>query len=152
MLSIYFFLKSNNYDKTAETLYKELNFDKIFSFPDSNNSKISISNNMEEAFNMHFFQNILLNYVKNEHEEANKQGENNNNMNTNCTNSFLSDYWKQFWNLFCRKIENSNSFISPLDEFLKNSDVVLTYNIDTLHLNNNMNNTSSSINNKSSKN
>jgi hypothetical protein len=127
MLALYFFLKNNSYDKTAEVMYNEMNFDKVYEFPSMETNNI-IKPSIDEAFRQYFFKNVLL---KSELERSSNT--NSSNDEGNKCQSYLAENWNKFWTLFCRKIENSTSHISPLDEFLEKSEKKLTYNQETLH-------------------
>lgn len=142
MLALYFFFKNNTYDKTAEVMYNEMNFDKVYAFPSMESNNIG-KPSIDEAFRQYFFKNVLLkSELDNNANNTNNTNLNNTNNNSSLNNdelnksqSYLAENWNKFWNLFCKKIENSTSHISPLDEFLDKSDKKLTYNQETLHNN-----------------
>ena len=120
MLSMYFYLKQNNYHKTAESLYSELKLDKVFDFPDlkQNDEALSIS----EEFKRTFFSSLI----------SRQDDENSDKTDDNYQISFLNQNWNLFWNFFINKIDNG-SFSSPMDEELGNSTMKLTYNYDCIN-------------------
>mmetsp|Transcript_29178 Transcript_29178/g.30300 ORF Transcript_29178/g.30300 Transcript_29178/m.30300 type:complete len:207 (+) Transcript_29178:45-665(+) len=194
MLSLYFFLKHNEYDKTAETLYKELNLERVFAFPsytevaNNGHNQSKGNQNLKSAFQNYFYGVLLsssntntenigqekskadqlenkeemsypINSMGSILEEGNKTEEHfaeniiDENFDESKLNSvynrdrfsnylgeekgeslnFLSENWRKFWVLFCKKIEMSSSNESPLDQTLEKSQCKLSYNYETLH-------------------
>ena len=107
LLTIYFYLKHNNYNIAAECLFNESNLANIFKFP----QEISDTNNEKEK--------LLKNFLKSFYY---------NNYFANCQNfDLLSNFWEIFWNNFSNKIKTGNKAISIIDKYLINEKKTLSY-------------------------
>ncbi len=106
LLSIYFYLKHNNYHSTAETLFNEINLGKIFQFPQEIGDPKNDSEKLKKKFINYFYYNTFF-----------QQSD---------TSDFLSDFWNQFWEIFVTKIKHSNQTNSVMDQYLSNSKIQLT--------------------------
>ncbi len=108
LLSIYFYLKHNNYHTTAEILFKETNLGKIFMFPQEIGEPNNEIEKIKKKFINYFYYNTFF-----------QQSD---------TCDFLSDFWNQFWEIFVTKIKQSNQTYSIMDKFLSDAKLQLTCN------------------------
>ncbi len=106
LLSIYFYLKHNNYHTTAEILFNETNLDKIFQFPQEIEEAKTEEEKLKKKFTNYFYYNTFF-----------QQSD---------TCDFLSDFWNQFWEIFVTKIKQSNQTSSIMDQYLMNTTMQLT--------------------------
>lgn len=116
LLSLYFYLKHNKYNKTADALFNEGNLPSIFDFPNNNpiNEKQINEEKLKKAYINSFYYNSFF----------------------QPTDSFdlISSFWTQFWNIFVLKIKGSRPFASPIESYLnKQGKLKLTYNKDMYH-------------------
>ena len=88
LLSLYHYLKKNNFTETSEKLFQECKLDSIFKFPDNlpepQNEKEKITNDF-----IRFFYN--------------------NSFNNDSNFDLLSDFWNQFWGIFTNKMCMGNN-------------------------------------------
>jgi hypothetical protein len=101
LLSVYFYLKHNNYHQTAEILFNETNLGKIFQFPQDIGEPNNEMEKLKKKFINYFYYNTFFRQCD--------------------TSDFLSDFWNQFWEIFVNKIKQSSNNVSEMDLFLKNS-------------------------------
>ena len=106
MLSIYFYLKHNNYHTTAEILFNETNLGKVFQFPQEVGEPQNEAENLKKKFINYFYYNTFF-----------QQSD---------TCDFLSDFWNQFWEIFVTKIKQSNQSNSVMDRYLSANKLTLT--------------------------
>jgi hypothetical protein len=106
LLSIYFYLKHNNYHTTAEILFNETNLGKVFQFPQEIGEPQNEKDKLNKKFINYFYYNTFF-----------QQSD---------TSDFLSDFWNQFWEIFVTKIKQSNQSNSVMDKYLSNSKLTLT--------------------------
>ena len=99
LLSIYFYLKHNNYNTTAENLFNESNLKNIFKFPQEVKEGISPSEKLIKKFIQHFYYNSYFN--------------------SDQPDDTTADFWNQFWEIFAKKMKNGNQFISPIDNYIE---------------------------------
>lgn len=114
VLSIYFYLKHNNYNQTADQLFNESNLAEIFNFP--NNSIDNDRTNEEEKLKKKLINSFYYNsYFK-----------------ANGSFDLLSYFWADFWNIFASKIKGPRPLVSPIDKYLlqEQGKMKLTYNVD----------------------
>lgn len=109
LLSIYFYLKHNNYHTTAENLYNETSLGKIFQFPQELPEPENETEKLNKKFINYFYFNTFF-----------RQAD---------TCDFLSDFWNQFWEIFITKIKQSNQSNSLIDKYLAESKLTLTCKI-----------------------
>jgi hypothetical protein len=109
LLSIYFYLKHNNYHTTAEILFNEAGLAKIFLFPQEivDSSEIDL---MKKKFVHYFYFNTFF-----QHSDTNSTPV-----------DFLSDFWNQFWDIFVDKIRQSNQASPVMDQYLKGNKLQMT--------------------------
>ncbi len=106
LLSIYFYLKHNNYHTTAEALFNEVNLGKVFQFPQEVPEPQNEVDKLKKKFINYFYYNTFF-----------QQSD---------TCDFLSDFWNQFWEIFVTKIKQSNQTNSVMDKYLPEHKVTLT--------------------------
>jgi hypothetical protein len=109
LLSVYFYLKHNNYHTTAEILFKEANLSKIFCFPQDLGEPKNELEKLKKTFVNYFYFNTFF-----------QQSD---------TSDFLADHWNQFWEIFVEKIRQSNQTASTIDQFVKDNKLQLTCKI-----------------------
>ena len=98
LLSLYFYLKKNNYNQTADKLFKEGKLDSIFKFPKDLKNPTNEKEKMQNEFIEFFYRNSF----------------NNKNF------DFLSDFWGQFWSIFANKMMNNYKVETLFDKEQKN--------------------------------
>ena len=106
LLSIYFYLKHNNYNTTAENLFNEGNLGNIFKFPQEVQEGTNEAEKLQKKFIQHFYYNS---YFKSQD-----------------TFDIISDFWNQFWEIFANKIKESNQTISPIDKLINQDKMRMT--------------------------
>ena len=107
-MSIYFYLKHNNHNQTADILLKESELEKIFLFPNEFNKD---SKNESEQLKKKFIEYFYFNsFIKENPENSN----------------ILSEFWSQFWEIFVNKIKQSNKTTSVMTDFLSNNKMKLS--------------------------
>lgn len=106
LLSIYFYLKHNNYNTTAESLFNEGNLGNIFKFPQEVEEGSNEAEKLQKKFIQHFYYNS---YFKSQD-----------------TFDIISDFWGQFWEIFANKIKESNQTISPIDKLINQDKMRMT--------------------------
>ena len=99
LLSIYFYLKHNNYNTTAENLFNESNLKNIFKFPQEVKEGTNPSDRLIKKFIQHFYYNSYFNSEQ--------------------PDDTTADFWNQFWEIFAKKMKNGNQFISPIDNYIE---------------------------------
>jgi len=98
LLSLYYYLKKNNYNQTAHKLFQEGKLDSIFKFPQDLKPPSNEKEKMQNEFIEFFFRNSF----------------NNENF------DFLGDFWGQFWAIFANKMMNNNKVETIFDKEQKN--------------------------------
>ncbi len=98
LLSLYYYLKKNNYNQTAQKLFQEGKLDSIFKFPQDLKPPQNEKEKMQNEFIEFFFRNSF------------------NNQNFD----FLGDFWAQFWSIFANKMMNNNKVETIFDKEQKN--------------------------------
>ena len=99
LLSIYFYLKHNNYNTTAENLFNESDLKNIFKFPQEVKEGTNPSDRLIKKFIQHFYYNSYFNSEQ--------------------PDDTTADFWNQFWEIFAKKMKNGNQFISPIDNYIE---------------------------------
>ena len=84
LLSIYFYLKHNNYNSTADILFSEGNLENIFKFPQDIKEISNEKEKLIKNFIQYFYYNSYFKFQ----------------------NSFdiFGDFWEQFWVIFSNKL------------------------------------------------
>ena len=121
LLSLYYYLKKNNFKQTSEKLFKECKLDQIFKFPENlpppKNEKEKLTNQFIEYFYKNSFENPNF--------------------------DLLSDFWNQFWRIFANKMNmGNNRNKETLFEKEEKNISKISYsptNISSNYLNNNLN-------------
>ena len=111
VLSIYFYLKHNNYNLTAEKLFNEANLKGIFTFPLEVNEGTSLYEKLIKKFIQYFYYNTYFN--------------------SEPPDDTISDFWNNFWEIFAKIMKNGNKYNSLIDNYIekeKNS-LILTCKI-----------------------
>ena len=115
LLSIYFYLKHNNYNSTADILFSEGNLENIFKFPQDIKEISNEKEKLIKNFIQYFYYNSYFKFQ----------------------NSFdiFGDFWEQFWVIFSNKIKQGNKAISQIDNIInqEKNNLKLTYNDKTYH-------------------
>ena len=86
LLSLYYYLKKNNYNQTAQKLFQEGKLDSIFKFPQDLKPPTNEKEKMQNEFIEFFYKNSF------------------NNQNFD----FLGDFWNKFWAIFADKMMNNS--------------------------------------------
>jgi hypothetical protein len=114
LLSVYFYLKHNNFNQTADILFSETNLDKVFQFPQNIGEPKNDTEKLKKKFINYFYYNTFF-----------QQSE---------TCDFLSDFWNQFWDIFVNKIKQSNQSFSTMEKYLESKNTTLTCKYNFLKL------------------
>ena len=99
LLSIYFYLKHNNYNTTAENLFNESDLKNIFKFPQEVKEGTNPSDRLIKKFIQHFYYNS---YFSSEQPD-----------------DTTADFWNQFWEIFAKKMKNGHQYNSPIDNYIE---------------------------------
>ena len=99
LLSIYFYLKNNNYNLTADSLFKEVNLNNIFFFAQDIQEGTTEEEKIKKKFINYFYANTFFHQ--------------------NQDSDFIADFWEEFWEIFAEKIKHSNTAVSPMETYLK---------------------------------
>ena len=99
LLSIYFYLKHNNYNTTAENLFNESDLKNIFKFPQEVKEGTNPSDRLIKKFIQHFYYNSYFN--------------------SDQPDDTTADFWNQFWEIFAKKMKNGYQFNSPIDNYIE---------------------------------
>jgi hypothetical protein len=110
ILTIYFYLKNNNYNTTAELLFNESNLGNIFQLPEGVTESGKEVEDLKIKFINYFYNNTYF-----QQQLMNPQSP-----------DFLSDFWNQFWDIFVEKIRQSNQSNPILDMYLSSNNLKLT--------------------------
>ena len=121
LLSLYFYLKKNNFNETSEKIFQECKLDSIFksphNLPKPNNDKEKLINQFIEYFYFNSFNN-------------------------NSNFDLLGDFWNQFWRIFANKMNMGNNMnIETLYEKEEKNISKVSYcpkNISSNFINNNL--------------
>jgi hypothetical protein len=100
LLSIYFYLKHNNYNTTAESLFTEGNLGNVFKFPQEIQEGTSEEENLQKKFILHFYKNSYFQSQENF--------------------DLIGDFWNEFWEILAQKMKNTEHSSSPMDKYLQN--------------------------------
>ena len=125
LLSLYYYLKKNNYNQTAQKLFQEAKLDSIFKFPQDIRQSSNEIEKMQNKFIEFFYSNSF------------------NNQNFD----LLGDFWSQFWYIFGNKMKNNNNKIETLFEKEKKNIIKQTYHPKNISLNFISDNTNKDTNN-----
>ena len=98
LLSLYYYLKKNNYNQTAQKLFQEGKLDSIFKFPQDLKNPLNEKEKMQNEFINFFYKNSF----------------------NNPNFDFLGDFWSQFWAIFANKMMNNNKVETLFDKEQKN--------------------------------
>ena len=99
LLSIYFYLKHNNFNATAEKLFNEANLKNIFIFPQEVKDGITTSDKLIKKFIQHFYYNSYFSMEQ--------------------PDDTTAEFWNQFWEIFAKKMKNGYQFNSPIDNYIE---------------------------------
>ena len=88
LLSLYFYLKKNNFNETSEKLFQECKLDSIFKFPKNLKKPKTEKEKLTKEFIEFFYSNSF---------------------NNNSNFDLLSDFWNQFWRIFANKMNMGNN-------------------------------------------
>ena len=120
LLSLYFYLKKNNFTETSEKIFQECKLDSIFKFPQN----LKTPNSEKEKLTNQFIEFFYSNSFKND-----------------SNFDLLGDFWNKFWSIFANKMNMGNNInIETLFEKEKKNISKLTYNqknLSTNFINNN---------------
>lgn len=98
LLSLYHYLKKNNFGLTAQKLFQEGKLDSIFKFPQD----LKQSSNEKEKMQNDFIEFFYKNSFENENFD------------------FLGDFWGEFWSIFANKMMNNTKVETLFDLEQKN--------------------------------
>ena len=99
LLSIYFYLKHNNYNITAEKLFNEASLKGIFTFPQEVKEGTSQYEKLIKKFVQYFYYNSYFN--------------------SEPPDDSTSDFWNYFWEIFAKKMKNGNKYNSLIDNYIE---------------------------------
>ena len=88
LLSLYFYLKKNNFNETSEKLFQECKLDSIFKFPQSIKNPKTEKEKLTKEFIEFFYSNSF---------------------NNDSNFDLLGDFWNQFWRIFANKMNMGNN-------------------------------------------
>ena len=121
LLSLYFYLKKNNFNETSEKLFQECKLDSIFKFPQNLKSPKTEKEKLTNEFIEFFYSNSFKN---------------------DSNFDLLGDFWNQFWKIFANKMNMGNNLnIETLCEKEEKNISKLSYsqnNISSNFINNNL--------------
>ena len=123
LLSLYYYLKKNNFNETSEKIFKEGKLDSIFKFPEDLKEPKTDKEKLINQFIEFFYNNSFKNDLNFD---------------------LLGDFWNQFWKIFANKMSVGNNLnIETLFEKEEKNIVKLSYNQNNLSSVFNNNNLSS---------
>lgn len=99
LLSIYFYLKHNDYSVSAEFLFNEAKLNNIFFFPQDIPEITNDEEKLRKAFINFFYTNSFFHKNQDNFD-------------------IIAEFWGQFWEVFAEKIKHSNTAISPMQDYL----------------------------------
>ena len=99
LLSIYFYLKHNNYNISADFLFNEANLNNLFFFPQDISDSSTEEEKLKKSFINYFYANSFFHINRDKFD-------------------IIAEFWGQFWDVFAEKIKHSNTAISPMQEYL----------------------------------
>jgi hypothetical protein len=119
ILAIYFYLKNNGHQTSADILFKEADLGAVFEFPKDFENIHYVSDNANtggktteyEIVRRKFVNGFFMNTF---YKEKNAD--------------LLSQYWEQFWEIFLEKINEDKTQRSNLDDYLDNVQKTLRCN------------------------
>ena len=88
LLSLYFYLKKNNFNETSEKLFQECKLDSIFKFPQNLKNPKTEKEKITNEFIEFFYSNSF---------------------NNDSNFDLLGDFWNQFWRIFANKMNMGNN-------------------------------------------
>ena len=107
LLSLYFYLKKNNFNETSEKLFQECKLDSIFKFPQNLKSPKSDKEKLTNQFIEFFYSNSFKN---------------------DSNFDILSNFWDKFWVIFANKMKMGNNLnIETLFEKEKKNILKVSY-------------------------
>ena len=107
LLSLYFYLKKNNFNETSEKLFQECKLDSIFKFPQN----LKTPKSEKEKLTNQFIEFFYTNSFKNEQNF-----------------DILSNFWDKFWVIFANKMKMGNNLnIETLFEKEKKNILKVSY-------------------------
>ena len=131
LLSLYFYLKKNNFNETSDKLFKECQLDSIFKFPNNLQNPKTEKERLTNQFIEYFYSNSF---------------------NNNSNFDLLGDFWNQFWRIFANKMNMGNNLnIETLYEKEEKNISKVSYSQKNIASNFINNNSSSSNNNENLK-
>jgi len=115
LLSLYFYLKKNNFNETSEKLFQECKLDSIFKFPKNLKTPKSEKEKLTNQFIEFFYSNSFKN---------------------DSNFGLLSNFWDKFWVIFANKMKMGNNLnIETLFEKEKKNILKVSYAPKTLATN-----------------
>ena len=131
LLSLYFYLKKNNFNETSEKLFQECKLDSIFKFPQNLKNPKTEKEKLTNQFIEFFYSNSFKN---------------------DSNFDLLGDFWNQFWKIFANKMNMGNNLnIETLFEKEEKNISKVSYSQNNISSNFINNNLSSFINNENLK-
>ena len=131
LLSLYYYLKKNNFNETSEKIFQEGKLDSIFKFPENLKNPKTDKEKLTNQFIEFFYTNSFKN---------------------DSNFDLLGDFWNQFWKIFANKMSMGNNVnIETLFEKEEKNISKLSYNQKNLSSNFNNNNLPSFSNNENLK-
>jgi hypothetical protein len=88
LLSLYFYLKKNNFNETSEKIFQECKLDSIFKLPHNLQKPKNEKERLTNQFIEYFYSNSF---------------------NNNTNFDLLGDFWNQFWRIFANKMNMGNN-------------------------------------------
>ena len=88
LLSLYFYLKKNNFNETSEKIFQECKLDSMFKFPQNLQSPKTEKEKLTNQFIEFFYSNSFQN---------------------DSNFDLLGDFWNQFWKIFVNKMNMGNN-------------------------------------------
>ena len=99
LLSIYFYLKHNDYNVSADYLFKEANLNNIFYFPQDVSEGSNEEEKLKKKFINYFYANSFFHLNQDKFD-------------------IFAEFWSQFWAIFAEKIKYSNTAVSPMQDYI----------------------------------
>ena len=99
LLSIYFYLKHNDYNVSADYLFKEANLNNIFYFPQDVSEGSKEEEKLKKKFINYFYANSFFHLNQDKFD-------------------IIAEFWSQFWEIFAEKIKYSNTAVSPMKDYI----------------------------------
>lgn len=99
LLSIYFYLKHNDYNVSADYLFNEANLNNIFYFPQDVSEGSNEEEKLKKKFINYFYANSFFHLNQDKFD-------------------IIAEFWSQFWEIFAEKIKYSNTAVSPMQDYI----------------------------------